>query len=269
MRKDHRFDFRFLSSVAVLSLASSAATSATIFTDSFENGSLASAQNGASWGGSRDTAISTSRYFSGQSSLQFTFEAGPLGDDAFSEQRINLPRRSAYWFHYKLFIPSNYHHRSDGASNNKFLAVYRAPYQTPGYQVNFSLQPNGAGGSNLDIHHYRNGSEQKVRRVATNFITDADRGKWMDVIAEIRVPSSSTAYDGVMRLTKNGSVVASVTDLGAWGGTDANYIDQAYFLGWSNSGFNDTTVMYIDDVVISDTPIGAVVPRAPTNVNAQ
>lgn len=269
MRKVTSSHIHFLGRVVGCWMVSSAfAWPGIIFTDNFDSSARAPTQNGASWGGNRRTAVSASQASSGNYSLEFTFEGGPSGADAFAEQRISLPPRPAYWFKYRLYIPQNYAHRTQATegTNNKFLAVYRDPYGAPGFQVNFSLQPNGNGGSHLDAHHYRDGREQRIRRAANDFITSSDRGKWIEIVAEIRVPSSPSAYDGVMRLTKNGQVVASITDLGSWGGEGMNYIDEAYFLGWANSGFDQTTLMYIDDVEISDTPFGTTTPSPPTNV---
>ena len=246
---------------------------ATLFTDGFEGGVLSSSsQNGVSWIDSQNVAVSKDVAASGSYSLKFTFVGGPSGTDAWAEQRISLPRRNAYWFKYKLYIPSNYYHRSDGASNNKFLAVYQSPYLkvNPGFQVNFSLEPNGSGGSNIEIHHYNNGVEGPVQTVAQDFITDADKGKWMDLMMQVQVPTSATSQDGIMRLWKNNELVVDVTNLTSWGGIDKNYIDQAYFLGWANSGFAQTTYLYVDDVTIADSPLDvADVPNPPTNLTVQ
>jgi hypothetical protein len=265
---------RTLTAVLAALALSTAATGATLFTDGFEAGTLnRTAQNGVSWINSQATAVSNTQAASGQYSLRFTFAGVPRGEDSFAEQRIALPSRPAYWFRYKLYIPTNYAHRSDSYSNNKFLAVYQSPYlkENGGFQVNFSLQPNGSGGSNVEVHHYNNGSEGPVRwDVVRDFVSDADKGKWMDLIAEVRVPASATSSDGIMRLWKNGQQVVNITNLASWGGSGKNYIDQAYFLGWANSGFDQTTLLYIDDVQVSDTPISAgTVPNPPTNVTSQ
>ncbi len=260
--------------VAACAVIASAAQAGTLFTDGFETGTLSkTAQNGVAWIDSQATSVSSAAAATGTYSLRFNFAAVPRGEDSFAEQRISLPAKSAYWFKYKLYIPANYAHRSDGASNNKFLAVYQAPYLkvNPGFQVNFSLQPNGSGGSNVEVHAYNNGVEGPVRsNVVRDFITDADKGKWMDLVAEVRVPTGASSADGIMRLWKNGQQVVNITNLASYGGSGKNYIDQAYFLGWSNSGFDQQTLLYIDDVTISDTAItSAVKPNPPTNVTSK
>lgn len=241
------------------------AQAATIFSDGFESGLLSRiVQNLAVWQTPTNTvSVSNERSYSGSYSLKFTYDAVPLGGDDFAEERITLPQKSEYWFNYKLYIPSNYVHRSDGPSNNKFLAVYSNPYGTPGFQVNFTTEPNGSGGSRLVVHYYNMGHEATPFEVVSNFITDPDKGKWMDLIVQVKVPTSASSSDGVMKMWKNGQQVVNVTNLNAWGDTQ-NYINEAYFLGWSNSGFSETTSLFIDDVQISDTPLSSLVPKAPT-----
>ncbi len=251
-------------------MSSTAARSATLFSDGFESGRLDASQNGISWTSSESTAVSSDRAFSGTRSLKFTFEAGGLGDDAFAEQRVRLPQRGEYWFKYRLYIPTNYTHRSDEPSNNKFLAVYRSPYTDPGFQVNFSMEPSGNGGSNLDVRSYNNGSEGRSRALSSNFISTADRGTWIEVIAQVKVPTSSTSADGVMKIWKNGTQMGNITNLASWGGSGENYISEAYLLGWANSGFSQETLMYIDDVVIADSAFDApVTPNPPTAVTVR
>ncbi len=55
-----------------------------------------------------------------------------------------------------------------------------------------------------------------------------------------------------MKLWKNGQLVGTSRTC-SLGGTGKNYIDAAYFLGWSNSGFTQKTVLNIDDVSIADS----------------
>lgn len=250
-------------------LASMPVSAATLFTDGFESGSLGSSQNGVSWGSSTATVVSTEQAFSGNRSLRFRFSGGGSGQDAFAEQRVRLPQRNEYWFRYRLYIPSNYTHRSDGDSNNKFLAVYRAPYETPGFQVNFSMHPTSGGGSNLAAHYYDDGRERASRSISSSFITSADNGKWMEIVVQVKVPTSASSDDGIMRIWKNGSLAGSITDLSSWGGTGENYITEAYLLGWSNSGFSQETLLFIDDIVIADAPFDTKTPSAPADLTAR
>jgi hypothetical protein len=89
-----------------------------------------------------------------------------------------------------------------------------------------------------------------------------------------KVPSTISARDGVAELWKNGATIMSNKTLNS-GGTSAalNNMDECYILGWANSGFTQETVMYVDNVVFSDTPLpvggNAVRPSAPTGASAQ
>ena len=249
----------------------SVSNAATLFTDGFESGTLSrTPQNGVAWTDSNSVAVSNNVAASGTYSLRFNFAGVALGEDSWAEQRISMPQKSEYWFKYKLYIPANYNHRADEPSNNKFLAIYQAPYvkENPGFQVNFSLWANGAGGSDLYVHYYTAGTAREARLGQVNFITDADKGKWMELIAQVKVPSGNTS-DGVMKMWKNGQQVVNITDLQSYGGSGKNYIDQAYLLGWANSGFTQATVQNIDDFVLADSPLNGPVPNPPTNVTVQ
>jgi hypothetical protein len=260
-------------------------SAATIFSDNFDSGSTAAAQNGASWDAPTSTvAVTNTLGQSGCCSLQFTYAGVPLGQDDMAQATLTLPQRTSYWFQYSLYVPTNYYHRTNTtASNNKFLAVYAAPYQTPGFQINLSTEPNGSGGSNLEIHYYNNGSEQTPIPAFSNFITASnDGGKWMNLIVQVTVPTGASTNNGIVSIWKNGTQIANVTNLAAYGGS-SNFISQAYFLGWSNSGFTSTTLMDIDNLVVADTPLtssgssgsgsgsttAAAVPDPPTQVSVQ
>jgi hypothetical protein len=263
--------FAFVAVFASLCQAMPAAA-AVIFTDNFDTGNTAGPQNGASWQAPTSTvSVSNAVSSSPSYSLQFTYAGVASGEDGMAQATMTLPQRSQYWFQYKLYIPANYYHRTDtGPNNNKFLAVYAAPYQTPGFQINLSTEPDGSGGSNLEIHYYNNGHEQSPIPVTTSFISNADKGKWMQLLVQVKVPSSSGSNDGIVNVWKNGQQVANVTNLASWGST-SNYISEAYFLGWADSGFTNTTLLYIDDLTVADTPLSSSqpIPDPPSNVTAR
>jgi hypothetical protein len=256
---------------------------ATIFSDNFDTGATAAAQNAASWQAPTSTvAVTKSTAASGCCSLGFTYGGSAIGGQGMAQATLAVPQRTTYWFQYKLFVPSNYYHRNnDGASNNKFLAVYAMPYSNPGFQINLSTEPNGSGGSNLDVHYYNNGSEQTPVAAATNFIGSGDLGKWMSLVIQVAVPSGSSSQNGIVNVWKNGQQVVNITNLASYGGA-SNFINEVYFLGWANSGFTATTVLNIDDLVVADTPLtgtstgtstppptSTVVPDPPSSVSVQ
>jgi hypothetical protein len=56
----------------------------------------------------------------------------------------------------------------------------------------------------------------------------------------------------------DGQKVAGKNNINFRNDSDNNpgYFDTGYLLGWANSGFDENTVIYIDDVVFSDEYIG-------------
>ncbi|GGX56966.1 hypothetical protein GCM10007392_25560 [Saccharospirillum salsuginis] len=241
---------------------------APFFSDGFESGTLDHTEPGVQYGSSIYTSVTNERARTGQFALRFTFKGGATGEDAWSEQRLSFPDRTELWIAYDLYVPLNYAHRTEsGASNNKFLAIYRAPYTDPGFHLNWSVNPDGDGGSNLFLHRYRNGTEQAARPPADDLgvgvLTADDRGQWVRIEAFIRVPSSADSNDGVMRMWKNGTLVTDETALNNYGGDDENYFNELYLLGWSNSGFDEDTVLYIDNLSLSEQSLAA--PKPPRN----
>ncbi len=266
----HRRAATFLALVAMIACALTMhdAFATVLFRDGFESGNLKHTENGIVWGSSAHTRVSSANPRTGTYSLQFNYLAVPPGKDDWSEQRIQFHRPyTDLWFRYDLYIPGNYYHRiqPSSPSNNKFFAIYRDPYGIPGFQVNFSTEPNGSGGSNLEVHYYYNGTEQKPisPEGAGNFISSADLGHWHTIVIHVKVPSGNDTNDGVMQLWKDGRQFVNITNLDSWGGTNKNYIDAAYLLGWSNSGFTRKTDFYIDNVIVSDSPISPDSPVAP------
>ena len=238
------------------------ASDSVLFQDGFESGDLTHTQNNIRWAqeGVR-TSISTTPapVREGARSFEFSFEAAVDDKDSFSEHRILLtPKYTDLWIMYDLYVPVNYHHRTQRDSdNNKFFAIFRNPYTSPGFQVNFSTTPNGSGGSNIDVRYMNNGAEQGSLTPTSgqNFITSTDAGRWHTIIMHFKVPTGQNTNDGIMQLWKNGSEIINITNLASWGGSGANYFDQAYVLGWSNSGYTEQTNFYVDNFVISSKPL--------------
>ncbi|NVJ49063.1 MAG: heparin lyase I family protein [Gammaproteobacteria bacterium] len=249
---------------ALLMTVASVASADPLFNDGFESGNLNQSQNGVSYINSKNISVTQERAKDGNYAMKFSYPAAPLGTDSFSEQRLQYPQTGELWIKYDLYIPDNYVHRVDGASNNKFLAIFKTDYRAPGFQVNWSLQPNGNGGSSLSIHRYHNGQLQRAFAPAggANIITTADRGTWMTIMAQVKVPTSSSANDGVMKMWKNGVLVCNETSLNMYGGDGENYTNELYLLGWANSGYAEDTHFFIDNLLINNEPF--VKPKNPT-----
>jgi hypothetical protein len=239
-----------------------------LFTDGFESGDLSHTENGVAYAYGTNTSVSTENKLEGDYALRFRYKAAADGKDSFSEQRLRYPQTNELWIKFDIYIPTNYVHRTqNGASNNKFLAIYRNDYRDPGFQVNWSLNPNGTGGSDLSLHRYRNGAEQEAISpsggIGKDFLSADDLGKWINIIAHVKTPSNESANDGVMQMWKNGVLVCDENELNNYGGQNENYMDELYLLGWSNSGFAEDTIFFIDNIVIDNKPF--VRPKSPTN----
>ncbi len=257
----------------LLNLNLSVVEAAVLFQDGFETGNLSHTESGITYQDSNyasgdAVSVSNERAYTGNHSLKFHFGGNTdLNDDAWAEQRMGLGgQKTEMWIQYYLYIPSNYYHRNaTGASNNKFTAVYHKPYG-PGFQVNLSTEPNG-GDSTPVIHYYHLSTELSPIYGSGQVFTDANKGKWNQIIIHVKTPSGDTP-DGIVELFVNGQKKIGVTNLNSYGGGGQNYFDELYLLGWSNSGFNEDTDMFIDDITMSTTSTGGTAPSAPSAPSA-
>jgi hypothetical protein len=257
--------FKAILPIATLLLISSGVSKASVlFSDGFESGDRSHTESNIRWTSDNSTSVSSELPKNGAFSLRLN-ETYAGDGDSFAEQRGGLGGQyTEIWIKYDLYIPSNYYHYNDAPGNNKFFAIFSDPYTNPGFQVNFSTEPNGSGGSNLEIKQYYNGGEKPGIGPSSgkNFITTSDLGVWSEIVIHIKVPTGDGTGDGIMQLWKNGKNFIDLTNLNDWGGSK-NYFDAFYLLGWANAGFRQDTVFYIDNVVISDSMIGLNPPSAP------
>lgn len=236
------------------------------FEDGFESGDLATSQNGFLWGvnGSQATgvnvAVSATNPRSGSRSLQFTYPAKPPGQDATAEQRFLLGGQyDELWIEYWFFVPSNFHHRSPG--NNKLLRLWGPDELNP--RAGLSFDPTGSNGDSWVYQQWGDydnvmlgGQDGATWRPAFNDGSNGGqaRGTWAQFRYHWKLASSDTAMDGVERLWVNGDLKIEKTGLD-WhaGAGNANAFVAGYLMGWSNSGYDETTRFYLDDFKIYDT----------------
>ena len=100
-------------------------------------------------------------------------------------------------------------------------------------------------------------------------MNDGRRGRWVNFVYHARTATSAND-DGVVQLWVDDVLTIDNRSAALYptAGT-GNYFSDGYLMGWSNSGFDQTSYTYIDDVVIADAPVGQVVPRAPTSLQVQ
>lgn len=188
--------------------------------------------------------------------MRFTY-TGNADDtiDAFSEARFDLKAEyKNLTIKYDLFIPANYVHQkpSDRIDNNKFLRLWREQY-TVGDHIGASMLSEPDGDSLLGVDY----KIQPTWGISTgidpkgDFITAADKGKWISIRIEVEAPKSSTLL-GAIRIFKNNKLFVGTSKV-----TDVEPGEQGwrygYLLGWANSGFRADTILYIDNVEIDDS----------------
>lgn len=231
-----------------------------IFFDDFESGDRSHSENGVAWtstntGGPDEVSVTDARAASGSHSLRFHFGGdSSLSDDAFAEQRFTLGElRADLWVGFRIYLPdgsepgeNRYVHRdAAGSDNNKLLRLWAPTYD--GFKWGASFWPSADGLSTLVGDRSAScgagigpfgGSEWTL--------TDADLGRWM--LWEIHIHGDDGSGNATYELWVDGVLVAA--DTSAIGGAPCapNAFIDGYLMGWSNSGFDRDTRVYIDDV---------------------
>jgi hypothetical protein len=245
----------------------------TFFKDSFESGNLnyIDPKSNAKWNGNSfesgdSIAVTSEKSRTGSKSLKFFFKGNSsLDDDASAEQRFNLgSNKNEVFIRYYIYFPSNYNIRTaNGPSNNKWLRLWGDDYNNPikvGMSIDSAMKPffegniinwdgtygcSGATGAGLNQESYK-----------LNFtLNESYKERW--VCFEFHIKRDSGIGDGILRMYVDGVLVNDNKNI-SWQGAPCSpgYFLNGYLMGWSNSGFNQDTAVYIDDVVFSTTYIG-------------
>jgi len=255
---------RILASAAVLFFAAGSYAEV-IGRDDFETGTASRLWTGFEYASVADLQ-ETGRSGKG---LKFTFIGNSSSTvDATSEARFDLGAiYTDISIEYDLFIPTNYSHvvPSDRADNNKFFRLWQKTYGdiTTGNQLGASMLAN-SGGSVLgtDYQMFPGWGTSTAIVQYKSFITSADLGKWHTIKIWVKSGASLGDY-GFIKIYKNGNLIIEDKGLPV-----INKLTQGwrygYILGWSNSGFRQTTNLYVDNVVMS---VNASLnpPKAPTS----
>ena len=247
----------------VFTALSGTSQAAVIFQDDFENGNLSKTQGGARWSDSVNAEVTNQNPMTGSYSLRMTYIGVPDGQDGFSEQRFELGGRyPEVWVKYDLYVPSNYYHRtqSDSANNKSFVHLWAGGYSGSGFGAGYEIWPDGSGSGRLAFHSFRPDQEHRQDTLRNSRgIELSDRGTWIEITSQIKT-STAANNNGEARIWKRrqGSATKELiferTGLPIYN-ADGNYMERGYLLGWANSGFLETTVFYIDNLVIADSPI--------------
>lgn len=244
------------------------ASAEAFFTDGFESGDFTHKENLAGWGsvnyGTNDNlTVSNDMAHSGSYSAKFHFSGNmDLADDAWSELRYQLgPDGYSEWYlSYYLYLPPNYVIRNaTGTDNTKLGTVWGDTYSVDG-RFNVEIEGVGAGVSirkkRAAPYPYTYASCDGVLTWGPNTPTwtgiMATRGAWTHW--EYHFKMDSGAGDGEYQLWVDGVKVLEETGIEVIGAPcDPYYMKNGYLMGWSNSGFDADTDVYIDDVTFSTT----------------
>ncbi len=259
-----------LTSFSFVSLAHGAG--GTFFSDSFESGDINHVDpvSGARWDAPDHNSEcyvipSTEIAHTGSHSLKFFFKGNPdLNADAFAEQYFNLgqPQTDVY-LRYYVFFPSNFTVRYPGSlsSNNKIFRLWGNTYADP-MQVGMSIRHEGPRNMFFesqtgDYPYLPNcGGNVDGVRGQTDFILTPDYlGKWTSF--EFHVKRDSGSGDGFFQMWVDGVLKKDQHDITFIGAPcSPGYWLHGYLFGAANSGYDQDTSVYIDDVVFSNSYIG-------------
>ena len=145
--------------------------------------------------------------------------------------------------------------------NNKFFVVWQGNYghSSSGNTINLSSWYGHRGSSTLSYSPAKDHGAWQLGHEFTEthiFDKETDPGKWMEIIIHLKIAGSAN-NDGIIKVWKNGQEFLNVTDLANHSDLGFNYFQYGYLLGWSNSGFEEETIMYIDNVVFSSDKISS------------
>lgn len=201
----------------------------------------------------------------GDHSLRFRYGAG----SNMSEQRFALGKNyPEIWLSYWIRVPVNFTYPS-GGSNNKWLALWVG---STGYDqlgdVTWQLRGNGTGANVV----YQDGGVLvgEVTGNGNNFISTADRGRWMHVVYQVISASSSTATNGTIRFYRrwdgdtNYTLIHEKLNANTYNPAQATQgISHGYIMGWANSPYPESTSWLLDDFKVATTDLRDVVSQSP------
>ncbi len=249
----------------VLFVCCSVSYAQVMFTDDFETGNLSKTQNGFTWNPTTNPAIVD---FQGSKVARFKFNATGPGGDAWSEMRFALGNYYRdVWLQYDLFVPTGYKQRSPGGDKS-FVHLWTDDYSAVnGIGAGFSSWSESS--LNLDrvlsFNQYmpQNGHIYDELRGRPKSIDDTMIGNWTTITINIR--AGTGASDGVARIWKNGVLAYdfSAANHPSWYNMSKflyqagknNRFNNGYIFGWSNSGYDTLTYLYIDNFKFSTTPL--------------
>lgn len=253
------------------------------FNDGFESGdySYYDPVSGAGWTvrsyGSGDyVSVSSDRAHTGTYSLKFHYAGNlNLADDAFAEMRYTTGTsgQTDWYLRYYIYYPSNFFIRdADGSDNNKLGTTWGETYSDGGGKFNMEFEKGSSVGFKLR-RDMAVGWPYSILKCAGTIAAGPDQPRWTMtsdylgrwVCWEFHYKMDDGTGNGQVQLFIDGDLKISMDNLLYIDAPcDPPYSRFGYLLGWANSGFNEDTDIYIDDVVFSTSYIGPGVPPEST-----
>lgn len=240
------------------------------FADNLAGGTANNA-NGFTWGaltGRLSVSNAAGGVNGGTHAIAVSF--GPDAPDTNGAQAsanivYNLGRDVAeLWVEWHWLVPSNYVHRINAtlSNNNKFFGIWRDSINNMnGWRVVLETL-RVSGGTDESIikatasTETTNLADQSL--VTSQFINSGGpvvKNVWTRNRVHLRGATSASANDGILRWWAGDTLLCNVTNGDYWNqnGTYSNVrLNTGYFMGASNSGFDDTTVFYLADFKFYD-----------------
>lgn len=248
-------------------------TTSVLFHDDFTSMDLSKKENGIYWGsgnhgsGEPKPVVTNECMYNGKPSLKFTFGGGKSDDDAWSEQRINLPSLPEFWIEFRRYYPNGkeavsvgpkwIHRNAPGSDNNKFMVFWGGNYGSYTTSVGISTLEDGAG---HDIFYPTIGSNQGMAAGQHGLPSvspqdDSTLGQWVNVKVHVKCATPAN-NDGVLQFWEDNVLKMDNRALPIYPKDGiGNAFTEGYLMGWSNTGFEQTTYCYIADFKLNDKPI--------------
>jgi len=237
-----------------------------LFTDGFESGDMTTSNAFFNWISQPACAsIVDSVVHTGSNALRLRFNGSGADStaDAGCEPNFFVDSLPNVTFEFQIFVDSNFVHRlpSTGSNNNKFFAFWQDTsstdrgYNGPLQQVwEFERRSDTTVSTKSAVISADTLASNAVINRDTMFIAPASvgmsitRGNWHKVQICMQAASDSLVQDGHSRIAIDDSTVTSVENFSYYPSTGiAPEISYGYLMGYSNSGYTDTTYFYFDE----------------------
>jgi len=228
--------------------------------DDFEAGTW-----GSFWGSLANTTVSPILSKDGSYAARFQYPGVAITEDGWAEARFDL---GGYYeqlsIRFDLYVPLNYEHRDSGSgNNNKFFRLWNETYNDLEKigATTYNESTSGESGIGSDYRLASSWGMSSSVKKASDFITTADKGNWVSIVIYIKAATDSKPAE--LRIYKNGRLhLEDKLNINYVPGTQG--YRHGYLLGWSNSGFTQETIFYIDNVEFHDNDIMSATPSTPS-----